>query len=590
LHARSARPALLRLAVLAAAGLAAGLANAAAASADSCTYDSAAKRLTAEIAPGSTATLRVVGGELWFGFSPAACAGATTTNTDSIAVAGAAGSNERLVLDLGGGAFAPGAAPESNLPEIEIAAALGDAGDRLVVVGTDGPDRVVAGQSGVLLNTDGDADLTLTPAAMELEASGLGGNDTLAGRGFLAEFLGPLWLSGGDGNDTVTGSVAADSLSGGPGDDTVDGQAGDDTVDGGDGTDTLKGGSGNDAVTGGAGGDTLNTADGDDTLYVEDGVADLLLNGGPGHDTAYLDFGLDPTPSAVEVRIATPPPPPPAGSCLYTAATRSVTAQLSAGGAPQRIVVAAGGAIAFGGEAVAPCGAATTTNTDSITLVGTSGFDHAVVDESGGWFVPGATIEADTTSEIEIAVNLGDTTDELTVVGAERNDNVSVGQSGVALNADGDNDVTWSTRLAKVTVHGMGGRNVIAALGGSGAGSAFAGEVILHAGPNGDTLRGSVRGDTLFGGAGNDILDGRGGEDRIDGGAGNDDIRGADGADVLTGGPGVDTFTAGDGADSIHAADGEADGLINGGPLSDTVYYDAGLDVSFSAVEILIAS
>jgi Ca2+-binding RTX toxin-like protein len=424
---------------------------------------------------------------------------------------------------------------------------------------------------------------------MELEASGLGGNDTLAGRGFLAEYLGPLWLSGGEGNDTLTGSVAADTLAGDGGDDTLDGQAGNDALDGGAGLDLLKGGSGNDTLTGGADSDSLTGADGDDVFYAEDGAPEVFVNGGPGLDTAYLDAGLDPTPTAVETRISTPPPPPPAGTCTYTAATKSVTVQLVPGGEPQRVVVAAG-AIAYGTDAPAPCGAATTANTESILIAGTSGYDHAIVDESGGWFVPGATTETDTTSEIEIAVNLGEVTDDLTVIGAERNDNITVGQSGVALNSDGDNDITWSPRLARVTVHGMGSRNNLSALGGSGSGSPFAGMVVFHAGPVGDTLRGSVRGDQLVGGPGPDLLDGRGGEDVIDGGPGNDDVRGADGADDLTGGPGVDSFLGGDGMDTIRAADGEADGAINGGPLRDTLYYDGALDVGFTAVETLIPS
>ena len=43
---------------------------------------------------GSAATFRVVGGEIWFGFAPAPCGGATTTNTDSVVVRGASGSLE----------------------------------------------------------------------------------------------------------------------------------------------------------------------------------------------------------------------------------------------------------------------------------------------------------------------------------------------------------------------------------------------------------------------------------------------------------------------------------------------------------------
>jgi Ca2+-binding RTX toxin-like protein len=564
------------------------LAHVADARAESCVYDESTKAVMADITPGSSATLTVVGGELWFGFSPLPCGGATTTNTNSISIAGAAGSAERLVLDQAGGAFVPGAAIESNLPEIEIAADLGDATDRLVIIGTEAADRVAAGQGGIALNTDGDADVTIVPTALELEVHGLGGADTLVGRGFGAEYLAALWLHGGDGNDTLTGSVANDELNGGPGDDTVDGQAGDDVVDGGDGVDTVKGGAGNDTLTGGLGSDTLTAAEGDDLIFAEDGVADVFINGGPGLDTAHYDLGLDPNPSAVETKLATPPPPQPAGSCVYNAVTKSVSAQMAPGGAPQTIKLVAG-TIQFGGSTLAPCGAATSTNTDQITVVGTTELDRLVIDEGGGWFVPGATPELDITSEIEIAANLGEATDELTVIAAERNDTISIGQSGIALNADGDNDVTWAPRLSKVTVFGMGGRNNISALGGAGSGSGYAGQVFLYAGSQGDTLRGSNSADTLVGGAGNDVLDGREGADTLDGNEGNDTLTGAGGQDVLTGGPGADTFNGGDGADTIYAADGEADGTINGGPLTDTLYYDPELDVTILAIEIRIA-
>jgi Ca2+-binding RTX toxin-like protein len=566
------------------------LVDASAARAESCVFDSVAKSVTAEISPTSSAGLKVVGGELWFGPAGvlAPCGGATTTNTDSIAITGAAGSNEVLVLDLSGGAFAPGASVEPTTPELEFALNLGDATDRVVVVGTEQADRLRAGQSGVALNPDGDTDVTLLPTALELQLIGSGADDFLTGRGFGPEFLGPLSLDGGEGNDTLTASVAADALSGGPGDDVLDGQSGDDALDGGDGNDTVKGGPGNDTLTGGLGIDTLTAADGDDLIFAEDSIADLFINGGSGIDTAHYDLGLDPSPSAVETKLSTPPPPPPAGTCIYNALTKSAVAQIPDGGAPHSIKIVAG-TIQFGETTLAPCGAATPTNTEKITIVGTTGFDHLIIDEGGGWFVPGFTAETDTTSEIEIAANLGDPTDQITVIGAAVNDNISIGQSGIALNADGDNDVTWTTRIERVNVYGMGGRNNVGAVGGAGSGSGYNGRVFLYAGDNGDTLRGSSSAaDTLVGGLGNDLLDGRGGTDTIDGGPGNDTITGAAGADTMTGGPGVDTFTGGDGVDVFYLADGEADGSVNGGPLNDIAYYDVGLDLLFTAVEVKI--
>src|SRR5262245_56818628 len=60
--------------------------------AETCTYDSATKTVNATIAAGGQATLVVVGGALHFGASPTACGAATTTNTDTIHIAGEVGS------------------------------------------------------------------------------------------------------------------------------------------------------------------------------------------------------------------------------------------------------------------------------------------------------------------------------------------------------------------------------------------------------------------------------------------------------------------------------------------------------------------
>jgi Ca2+-binding RTX toxin-like protein len=366
----------------------------------------------------------------------------------------------------------------------------------------------------------------------------------------------------------------------------MDGQDGNDVVDGGPGNDTIGAGGGDDQLVGGAGADRFLGSSGDDTFHAVDGAADVLLNGGPGVDTAHYDGGVDPNPTAVEHKLPILPPPPPDGACSYSAATRQVTAKLAVGDGPATLKVV-GDAIHFGqGSTLAACGAATRTNTDQINVVGTSGLDALTIDESGGWFVPGATAEDDTTSEIEIAVNLGEATDELTVIGAAVDDNISIGQSGLALNADGDRDVTWSPRLDAVTAHGRGGENTITARGGAGSGSAYAGQVFLFAGDDGDTLRGSSQADVLTGGAGADTLDGRSGADTLDGKGGNDTLQGADGADVMTGGPGADSFAGSDGDDTLHADDGEADTNINGGPLTDTVFYDVGIDPNPVAVEI----
>ena len=283
--------------------------------AESCAYDAGTRTVTASITAGGQATLVVSGGELWFGATPAACGAATTLNTNSITITGGAGSLEQLILDNRGGVFGPGQAAESNTPEIEIATALGDATDKVIVYGTVGDDFMAAGQNGLAANSDGDVDVTFSPAAFPLEVHLLDGNDYFNGRGQGGaglHFLGPIVLTGGDGDESLLrGSSEIDSIDGGPGNDVLQGQESADTLTGGDGNDTLSARRRERPVNGGPGVDVFNGSGGDDTLVAEDGEADTSINGGPGFDTAFLDLdrpgdarrgGRHPTDPVVHLR------------------------------------------------------------------------------------------------------------------------------------------------------------------------------------------------------------------------------------------------------------------------------------------------
>ena len=82
------------------------------------------------------------------------------------------------------------------------------------------------------------------------------------------------------GDDTLTGSPAAD---------TIDGLAGNDVIYGRDGNDTLIGGDGNDQLYGENGNDTLIGGDGVDSLV--GGAGNDTLDGGTGHDNIDLSGG-----------------------------------------------------------------------------------------------------------------------------------------------------------------------------------------------------------------------------------------------------------------------------------------------------------
>ncbi len=474
-----------------------------------------------------------------------------------------------------------------------MALTLGDFADTVVLIGTDGDDTFATGQNGIALNTDGDLDVTLAPNPLHIEASMGQGNDYFNGRGQGGaglRFLGPIIADGGVGNDELVGSARADTLTGGDGNDVM---RGDDDVDlmyGGSGADNIQGSAGDDVMDGGTGADSFSAGYGNDTMIANDEEADSAFNGGGDIDTLHYDAGLDPAASATENLIphSPPPPPPPPAGCTYDAATKTVTASLAAGTGGSLVV--SGGAIRFGSPAVA-CGAATTTNTDSITIAGQVGSAEGVaIDQSGGAFAPGATAESSGSSEIEIAVNLGDASDVIYVVGTSGPDAITLGSKGVALNVDADVDVALAAPLpGAATLVGGGGSNTLKAIGGFGAGTVWLGHVTLEAGNDGDTLEGGNGNDMLLGGSGNDVVNGGSGNDTMYGGGGNDSLNGSHGDDDMTGGAGSDSFIGGTGNDVMRADDDVADGSISGGQGTDTAYYDSGIDPVPSAETIIPA-
>lgn len=114
---------------------------------------------------------------------------------------------------------------------------------------------------------------------------GMDGSDTITGDGGRDQLNGNAGddLVMGDGDeDVVWGGLGRDRVLGGPGNDWVLGDRGDDTVQGGQGNDHAWGGQGDDIVLGERGRDVLDGGQGDDTLA--GGADDDLLRGGAGND------------------------------------------------------------------------------------------------------------------------------------------------------------------------------------------------------------------------------------------------------------------------------------------------------------------
>ena len=105
---------------------------------------------------------------------------------------------------------------------------------------------------------------------------------------------GPLFLSGGDGDDRLTS---------GGGDDLLDGGSGNDRLWGFEGNDRLLGGAGNDTLDGAAGIDTLDGGDGNDT-YIVDSTTDLILDS-VGYDwvNSSVSFSLASLPFIEALRL-----------------------------------------------------------------------------------------------------------------------------------------------------------------------------------------------------------------------------------------------------------------------------------------------
>ncbi len=146
--------------------------------------------------------------------------------------------------------------PVTGLCNGEVPTMTGTALDD-VLVGTDGPDVILAGPGRDVID-------------------GAGGDDIICG-GRDNDII-----NGGNGNDILYGNEAADRLIGG---------FGNDDLRGGYWKDTLIGGPGNDVMRGGRGSDVLLGGPGVDTAYGNDGMDQI--NGGPGNDKLYGQQGRD---------------------------------------------------------------------------------------------------------------------------------------------------------------------------------------------------------------------------------------------------------------------------------------------------------
>jgi Ca2+-binding RTX toxin-like protein len=181
----------------------------------------------------------------------------------------------------------------------------GDGND--ILTGGAGTDTIYGGNGNDDIRSDGDGGSYFGEAGNDFMASGLGtetmdggaGIDTIDHRAWsgayafnmttgLTNFAGELFTNFenvymGDGNDTVTGSAAANTIDGGGGNDLIYGGDGNDILTGGAGVDTIYGGNGNDDIrSDGDGGSYFGEAGND---FMASGLGTETMDGGAGIDT-----------------------------------------------------------------------------------------------------------------------------------------------------------------------------------------------------------------------------------------------------------------------------------------------------------------
>ena len=411
---------------------------------------------------------------------------------------------------------------------------LGGAGADTLLGGL-GNDVLIGGSGGDVLNGQGGVNTasyagSLGNVTIELDTGVVTGGDASGD-----QLSGIQNLTGGDGDDVLTGNAVANVLSGGIGDDSLTGRAGNDTLIGGAGGDDLDGGDGYDilsyagsavavvvsletftasggdadgdqisntfeGVTGGNGDDTITGNAGNNTLL--GGAGADTISGGDGVDSISGDAGSD------------------------TLSGGNGVDMLSYYGSVSAVMVNLATLAVSGGDAAGDIIDATFEGV-------TGGSGHDIITGNGG------------NNNL-----IGGAGDDL-LAGEGGNDTRTGGLGGDTLAGDGGHDwVSSANDTTGVQVDldaGPGAAAPQTATGGEALGDLISGFESIIGGGGSDALFGSSGSNWLTGNAGNDSLSGRGGNDTLRGGDGNDYLDGGAGNDSLTGGAGSDTFVFADG-------------------------------------------
>ena len=431
--------------------------------------------------------------------------------TDTVTIHDLTGTDIRQVkVDLG----ASGGGGDTQADQV---VADGTAGADVVTVRFLGGVAVVQGLAARIdvSNIDGGLDL--------LTINGLDGNDTFNASGVPFGTI-KIAIDAGAGNDTITGSQAADVVLGGIGNDRfIDNDfVSFDAYDGGDGIDTIdysnvaftpgavtidlatgqtvvSGGNTEtianfERVVGSGGGETIIGSNAANVL--DGGAGDDTIDGGDGNDVLIGGLGADSLTGGLGIDRA-----------QYLDAAAAVVADLQ---------VAANNA----GEA-----AGDTYN--SVENLSGSTFGDDLRGDGGANTISGGT------GNDMIAGRDGD--DRLS--GDDGNDVLTGGIGADALTGGLGTD---RAQYIDATAGLVADLQVSANNAGAAAGDTYNSIENLSGSAFGDSLSGEAGANTISGGAGNDTLAGRDGDDTLNGDDGNDVLTGGIGADALAGGTGTD--------------------------------------------------
>jgi Ca2+-binding RTX toxin-like protein len=493
-------------------------------------------------------------------------------------------------------------------------------------------DDILTGDGGANIIRGGDGSDNLAGGAGDDTLMGEGGNDEFVGGG--PDGAGADTMDGGTGFDhvgydyetvgltvtlgvngasaTVTAAsgnakgdklISIESITGGAGNDVLTGNNIDHTLDGND---------GNDKLTGGTGSSTLDGGDGDDVIVASTGAVEVYI-GGDNNEVIGDTLTFATFASGVTVDLST------------GTGTAAGVGSLSLGGF-ERLIGSAHDDVLTGtsGDDVIAGGAGNdiiTGGAGADTLAGEAGVN--TLDYSSGG--PGVTVDLNTQAKFDANYNVvpsgghlatfyeqqgGDAAGDViagfvNITGSagnnaltgDANANILIGQGGddILIGNAGDDTLIGGTGLNRLdggagndTASYVGmSNNLLVDLLGNFAEPMLGGftDTLLSienviGGDGNDSIIGTDGVNVLSGGAGNDHIEGLGGNDIINGGDGDDNEGGMGSPLGLIGGAGNDTIN-GDAGDDVIEGDAGAD-KMDGGDGNDTIVYNGDANITIN--------